>query len=428
MQRTITIPDIGDFRNVPVVELLVQPGETVEAEQPLLALESDKATLEVPSPFAGTLVTFFVELGREVSAGDEIALIESAEVSAETQLDPEIPPTATTAPQKLQPEKTPDVAAPSPSCQASLNVPPVAPVAGGGNSFAHATPSVRALARELGVDLGAIAPTGPKNRILRKDLHAYIKARLSEPAGGTAAPAPAPKFDFSAYGPIERQPLTRLQCLSGANLHRTWADVPHVTNFDNADVSDLEAFRKSINGEPAAANAKLTMVTFLLKASALALRAYPRFNSSLDGGDLILKGFVNVGFAVDTPKGLVVPVVRDCDRKGMLEISQEVAQLAQKARDGKLRGADMEGGCFSVSSLGGIGGSGFTPIINAPEVAILGAARTQVQPVWDGNGFVPRSILPLSLSWDHRVVDGVAAAQFLGHISKFLGDFRRALL
>jgi pyruvate dehydrogenase E2 component (dihydrolipoamide acetyltransferase) len=281
-----------------------------------------------------------------------------------------------------------------------------------------------------------VAATGPNGRILREDVQTFVKARLgggdasSRPAGitgGSGIPT-MPTFDFAKYGEIERQPLSRIQQISGANLHRNWLNIPHVTNFDNADVTDLEAFRLALNAEKRQPPVKLTMVAFLLKASALALAAYPRFNTSLEGNELIQKKYVHVGFAVDTPKGLMVPVIRDCDRKGLIEIANEMGTLSEKARQGKLMPSDMEGGCFSVSSLGGIGGTGFTPIINAPEVAILGAARSQMQPIWDGNAFQPRLIMPVSLSWDHRVVDGVAAARFLGYLAALLGDFRRAIL
>lgn len=299
----------------------------------------------------------------------------------------------------------------------------------------HASPSVRQLARELGVGLDRVAATGPKGRILREDVHAFVKAALGAPVPAPAAASgigaglpPWPDVDFAKYGPVRREPLSRIQSLSGANLSRNWLTIPHVTNFDRADVTEIESFRVGLNTETRTPPAKVTMVAFLIKAAASALRAYPRFNSSLAGGELVLKDYVHVGFAVDTPKGLMVPVVRDCDRKGLIEIATEMAAMAEKARAGTLPGSDMQGGCFSVSSLGGIGGDGFTPIINAPEVAILGAARSRTEAVWDGKAFQPRLILPLSLSWDHRVVDGVAAARFLGHVASVLSDLRRALL
>jgi pyruvate dehydrogenase E2 component (dihydrolipoamide acetyltransferase) len=294
---------------------------------------------------------------------------------------------------------------------------------------------VRQLARELGITLDRVPATGPKGRILREDLHAFVKAALQAPARASAASSgiganlpPWPQVNHETFGSVRREPLSRIQTLSGANLSRNWLTIPHVTNFDRADVTEIEPFRASLNNAARTPPARVTMVAFLIKAAASALRAYPRFNSSLDGGDLVLKDYVHVGFAVDTPKGLMVPVVRDCDRKGLIEIATEMAAMADKARAGSLPGSDMQGGCFSVSSLGGISGDGFTPIINAPEVAILGAARSRTEAVWDGKAFQPRLILPLSLSWDHRVVDGVAAARFLGHVASVLSDLRRALL
>ena len=316
--------------------------------------------------------------------------------------------------------------------------PPVVPaqdaVAAAG-TLLHATPSVRAYARELGVDLVRVKASGPKGRILREDVQSFVKAELggAKPSAVATPTAfaglpPWPQIDFAKFGEIEKKPLTRIQEISGASLSRNYLTIPHVTNFDNADVTDLESFRTQLNGEKRKPPVKLTMVAFLMKASALALKAYPQFNSSLVGNELILKKYVNIGFAVDTPKGLMVPVIRDCDRKGLIDIGREMSVLAEKARDGALSPADMQGGCFSVSSLGGIGGTGFTPIINAPEVAILGAARSAMQAVWNGQEFEPRLIMPISLSWDHRVVDGVAAARFLGNVSSLLGDFRRAIL
>lgn len=434
-RKTIELPDIGDYKDVPVVEILVQPGETVKADQPIITLESDKATLEVPAPSAGRILEFLVELGSKVSTGDAVAILEIDEASA--------PATQATSTRVTSP-----VPSPGPKAEAELerqapasaapNVEPAAAASAAsvsaGSQSAHATPSVRGYARELGVDLSKVSATGPKGRILREDVQAFVKGLLSGAGAGNAGAAPGaalppmPTFDFSKYGEIEREPLSRIQQISGANLHRNWLNIPHVTNFDNADVTELEAFRTAINAEKRNPPVKLTMVAFLIKASALALRQYPRFNSSLDGTSLVMKRYVHVGFAVDTPKGLMVPVIRDCDKKGLIEIGSEMAALSEKARQGKLSPADMEGGCFSVSSLGGIGGAGFTPIINAPEVAILGAARSQTQAVWNGTAFEPRLITPISLSWDHRVVDGVAAARFLGHVAALLSDFRRALL
>ena len=414
----ITLPDIGDYRDVPVVEIHVKPGDAIAADDPLISIESDKATMEVPAPAAGTVHELKVSVGTRVSQGTLIMVLASAAEKA-----------ATPAPAAQTPTPAPAPAEPKTSAPAAAPIPaPQQPVGG----HVHATPSVRALARELGVDLAAIRPTGPKGRILREDVAAHVKRTLASPAtaGGAGIGAdlpPWPSVDYEKYGPVTREPLSRIQKISGGNLARNWLTIPHVTNFDKADVTDIEAFRQSVNAE-AAAGAKLTMVAFLIKASALALKAFPRFNASLDGDELVLKDYVHVGFAADTPRGLMVPVIRDCDRKGLVEIAAEMRALADKARAGTLAAADMQGGSFSVSSLGGVGGAGFAPIINAPEVAILGAGRAATEAVWDGAAFRPRLVLPISLSWDHRVVDGVAAARFLGHIAATLADFRRAAL
>jgi pyruvate dehydrogenase E2 component (dihydrolipoamide acetyltransferase) len=437
VHQTIELPDIGDYKDVPVVEVMVKPGDLVTVDQPLIVLESDKATIEVPSPIAGTVVELLVQLGQKVSKGVPVVLIESGEGNA--QATPEAVPTPAPEVKPPQPASVSKETGSTGSLGAGAAVSTPAGVAtrsSNASTLVHATPSVRAFARELGVDLAGVEPTGPKGRILREDVQNFVKTQLANRAGSAhatgAGPGPAipvmPKFEFAKFGEIERVPLSRIQQISGGNLHRNWLNIPHVTNFDNADVTDLEAFRLALNAERREPPVKVTMVAFLIKASALALAAYPRFNTSLDGTDLIQKKYVHVGFAVDTPKGLMVPVIRDCDRKGLIEIANEMAALSEKARQGKLASADMEGGCFSVSSLGGIGGAGFTPIINAPEVAILGAARSQMQPIWDGTAFQPRLIMPVSLSWDHRVVDGVAAARFLRYLAAILGDFRRAIL
>ncbi|MGH1571691.1 2-oxo acid dehydrogenase subunit E2 [Methylobacterium sp. P31] len=447
----IALPDIGDYRDVPVIELLVKPGDRLAVDDLILSIESDKATMEVPSPVAGIVRELLVSVGSKVSEGTPILTVEPAEGGAEA-------PAATASAQ-------PGSSGPGPGAGPLSHVgggqgedgepageatPFSRPGDEGGRipteptrqqesplprSDVHASPSVRQLARELGVALDRVPATGPKGRILREDVHAFVKAALSAPTGqpeavpGVGANLPPwPEVDFAKFGPIRREPLSRIQTISGANLSRNWLTIPHVTNFDRADVTEIESFRVGLNKESRTPPAKVTMVALLIKAAASALRAYPRFNSSLEGGDLVLKDYVHIGFAVDTPKGLMVPVVRDCDRKGLIEIATEMAAMAEKARAGILPGSDMQGGCFSVSSLGGIGGDGFTPIINAPEVAILGAARSRTEAVWDGKAFQPRLILPLSLSWDHRVVDGVAAARFLGHVASVLSDLRRALL
>ncbi|AIQ93949.1 2-oxo acid dehydrogenase subunit E2 [Methylobacterium oryzae] len=452
----IALPDIGDYRDVPVIELLVKPGDRLAVDDLILSIESDKATMEVPSPVAGIVRELLVSVGSKVSEGTPILTVEPAEGSGAAPV-PDAPPAAAAA---SSPERSAGPLSRSEAGQdegsgLSGDGAPLTPTLsrtgeGAGRASpkpiqadpiqatrgaVHASPSVRQLARELGVELDRVAATGPKGRILREDVHAFVKAAL-----GASVPAPAaasgigaglppwPDVDFAKYGPVRREPLSRIQSLSGANLSRNWLTIPHVTNFDRADVTEIESFRVGLNTETRTPPAKVTMVAFLIKAAASALRAYPRFNSSLAGGELVLKDYVHVGFAVDTPKGLMVPVVRDCDRKGLIEIATEMAAMAEKARAGTLPGSDMQGGCFSVSSLGGIGGDGFTPIINAPEVAILGAARSRTEAVWDGKAFQPRLILPLSLSWDHRVVDGVAAARFLGHVASVLSDLRRALL
>lgn len=447
----IALPDIGDYRDVPVIELLVKPGDRLAVDDLILSIESDKATMEVPSPVAGIVRELLVAVGSKVSEGTPILTVEPAEGGGAASVPGPSPVVAASAP--------PDRSAAPPSRAGEGQgersghfgdgaplTPPLSRTADGvGRASSepiqatrgdvHASPSVRQLARELGVGLDRVAATGPKGRILREDVHAFVKAALGAPAQAPVAASgigaglpPWPEVDFAKYGPVRREPLSRIQSLSGANLSRNWLTIPHVTNFDRADVTEIESFRLGLNKETRTPPARVTMVAFLIKAAASALRAYPRFNASLEGGDLVLKDYVHVGFAVDTPKGLMVPVVRDCDRKGLIEIATEMAAMAEKARSGTLPGSDMQGGCFSVSSLGGIGGDGFTPIINAPEVAILGAARSRTEAVWDGKAFQPRLILPLSLSWDHRVVDGVAAARFLGHVASVLSDLRRALL
>ena len=447
----IALPDIGDYRDVPVIELLVKPGDRLAVDDLILSIESDKATMEVPSPVAGIVRELLVAVGSKVSEGTPILTVEPAEGGGAASVPDTSPAVAASAP----PDRS---AAPlsragegqgersGHSGDGAPLTPPLSRTADGvGRASSepiqatrgdvHASPSVRQLARELGVGLDRVAATGPKGRILREDVHAFVKAALGAPAQAPVAASgigaglpPWPEVDFAKYGPVRREPLSRIQSLSGANLSRNWLTIPHVTNFDRADVTEIESFRLGLNKETRTPPARVTMVAFLIKAAASALRAYPRFNASLEGSDLVLKDYVHVGFAVDTPKGLMVPVVRDCDRKGLIEIATEMAAMAEKARSGTLPGSDMQGGCFSVSSLGGIGGDGFTPIINAPEVAILGAARSRTEAVWDGKAFQPRLILPLSLSWDHRVVDGVAAARFLGHVASVLSDLRRALL
>lgn len=427
----VRLPDIGDYKNVPVVEFLVKPGDVVAVEDPLMTVESDKATMEIPAPFAGTVKEFAVAIGTRVSQGALLVTIDAtAPVGEAVTATPEINKAEAALP---APSAMAEFLVAARAAQTPMSASSAPAVTIETSTGSHATPSVRAFARELGVDLATVKPSGAKGRILREDIAAHTKERLAGGSqvqvsgSGIGAGLPAwPTVDFEKFGPIERQPLSRIQKISGGNLTRNWLTIPHVTNFDKADVSGLEEFRKELNA--ANKDAKVTMVAFLLKASALALKAYPRFNASLDGEELVLKNYIHIGFAADTPKGLMVPVIRDCDRKGVLEIAAEMRALADKARGSGLSAAEMQGGSFSVSSLGGIGGAGFTPIINAPEVAILGAGRSAMEAIWDGGAFQPRLIMPVSLSWDHRVVDGVAAARFLGHIAALLGDFRRAIV
>jgi len=429
-QEVVVVPDIGDFGDIPVIEILVKRGDAVEVGGALVALESDKATMEVPSPIAGTVREVLVEIGFKVSKGSPLLVIEPSTVG----VLPPRPNGANASPQEVavqEPE-------PSPTRGAPVVDPPAAPRAvrldngAGGHLPAHASPSVRNYARELGVKISRVTGSGPKGRILRTDVQNYVRTELEAPAGraqvGVSDHLPWPSLDFSRYGETERVELSRLKKISGRNLARNWAMVPHVTNFDEADVTALEEFRGEINRQEIAGGVKTTLLAFLVKASAATLKRFPEFNASLDGDHLILKRYYHIGFAADTPNGLVVPVIRDADRKGLVEIATEMAELAARARIGKLKPEEMQGGSFSISSLGGIGGTGFTPIINAPEVAILGAAKARIRPVWDGKRFRPRLILPIGLSWDHRAVDGASAGRFLVHLATVLGDFRWILL
>jgi|SRR5579859_392850 len=426
-QIDIALPDIGDYKDVPIVEIYVKVGDVVAVDSPLLTVESDKATMEVPSPSAGVVKELKVGVGSRVSQGSLLMMLSGEGGSGAVSLAKTQAP-APTPKVEVSPPPPAELATSSPP-RRELSSRESATVA---LASAHASPSVRALARALGVELANVRPTGPKGRILREDVSAYLKQSVGSPS---AAPSVAgaglpewPKVDFAKYGAIERTALSRIQKISGANLTRNWVTIPHVTNFDKADVTEAEAFRQQVNREAGSHGIKITMVSFLIKSAALALKTFPRFCASLDGDDLVLKKYVHIGFAVDTPKGLMVPVIRDCDRKGLLEIASEMRTLADKAVVGNLGAADMQGRCFSVSSLGGIGGAGFTPIINAPEVAILGAGRSATEAVWNGEAFRPRMVLPISLSWDHRVVDGVAAAKFLGQVAATLADLRRAVL
>src|SRR5688572_12204931 len=420
---TVPVPDIGDFKEVEVIEVLVKPGDTVSKEQSLITLESDKATMEIPSPSAGVVKKIEMKVGDKVSKGMPILVLEASGQAAKAEAPKPAPPPAGTPAPTREPSTRPVPREP----RDETVVKP------------HASPSVRKFARELGVDLARVQGSGPKGRILHTDVQAYVKGALSKAPTqisaktGGALPfnLPAwPEVDYAKFGPIESKPLARIQKLSGPYLHRNWISIPHVTQFDEADITDLEAFRKAQTVETEKKGFKLTMLAFLMKACVTALRQYPQFNSSLDksGENIIIKKYFHIGVAVDTPGGLVVPVVRDADRKGVFDIARELSDISKLARDGKLKPGDMQGGTFSISSLGGIGGTAFTPIINAPEVAILGVSRSATRPVWNGKEFAPRLMLPLSLSYDHRVLDGATAARFSAYLASVLSDIRKIVL
>jgi len=425
----VTVPAIGGFKDVGVIEVLVKPGDAVALDASLVTLESDKATMDVPSPAAGTVVALRVKVGDRVGEGSAILALEVAAAGRPAPQPAAAPPAPTAAPAapapaaaKVEPPAPPEAPAATPAATA----PP--PAAG---APAHASPYVRKLARELGVDVSRVTGTGPKGRVQAGDVQAYVKHALAAPPSGGGAGLdliPWPKVDFARFGPVEVKPLSRLRRIAGANLARNWVMIPHVTQHEEADITELEAFRQRLNAEQPAGGPKVTLLAFAMKACAEALRRFPEFNASIDGESLVLKRYVHLGFAADTPNGLVVPVIRDADRKGVLELAAELAALAQKAREGKLQPAEMQGGSFTISSLGGIGGTFFTPIINAPEVAILGLSKAATRPVWDGTAFQPRLVLPLSLSYDHRVIDGAAGARFVTALAALLGDLRRALL
>ena len=443
----IAIPDIGDFKDVAVIELLVKVGDTVTAEQSLFTVESDKASMEIPSPAAGTITALTLKIGDKVNVGDVVGAM-SVQGAAASAAPAAVATPAAAAPVAAQ-NTAPAVAAPVPAAPAAVAAvaapahnPTVAPT----GALPHASPSVRKFARELGVPLAEVKGSGQKGRITQEDVMGFTKSVMAGAVQTLAQQAAAPKssggnvgglevlawpkVDFAKFGPVERKDLSRIKKISGANLHRNWVMIPHVINNDLADITDLEAFRVSTNAENAKAKSdvKVTMLAFVIKAVVAALKKFPEFNASLDGDTLVYKQYFNIGFAADTPNGLVVPVLKDADKKGIMQISQEMGELAKKARDGKLGAADMQGGCFSISSLGGIGGTDFTPIVNAPEVAILGLSKSSIQPVWDGKAFQPRLMLPLSLSYDHRVIDGAAAARFNAYLGAVLADYRRILL
>jgi len=436
--KDILVPDIGDFDSVEVIEILVSPGDSIKPEDPLISLESDKAAMEIPSPAAGIVKEIKVKNGDKVSEGDLILTVEASDAEAtETPAEkPEEKPAEAPAPSATKtaaPEKTETAATKAAPPAAERRPPPVAPINidEAGFKLAHASPSVRKFARELGANLGEISGSGNKGRILKEDVKAFVKkAMTSGSTGGGINVTPMPEIDFSQFGPIDTQPLSRINKLTGQVLHRNWVTVPHVTQFDEADITELEKFRKQLNAEHKGEGARVTVLAFLMKALVSALKEYPRFNSSLDatGENLIMKKYVHIGVAMDTPAGLVVPVIRDCDHKSLIELANEVVETSVRAREKKLSPADMQGGCISISSLGGIGGTAFTPIVNSPEVAILGVSRASMKPVYIDGEFVPRLILPLSLSYDHRVIDGADGARFTSFLNKVLSDTRRLLL
>ena len=454
-QIEVKVPDIGDFKEVEVIELLVKPGDTVQAEQSLITVESDKASMEIPSSAAGVVKELKVKLGDKVAEGSLVLLLEVSDVASAPAPAPS--PTATAAPASVP--AAPAAHAASASAAAAVGsgtlasaasaapvtaVPATAASAHSATATApngqkpHASPSVRKFARELGVDLVRVSGSGPKGRILIEDVQGFVKGVM---ASGATAPAasgggaalgllPWPSLDFSKFGDTSLEPLSRIKKISGPNLHRNWVMIPHVTQFDQADITELEEFRKSANESLAKSGVKLTMLAFVIKASVSALKKYPAFNASLDAGgeNLILKHFYNIGFAADTPNGLVVPVIKNADQKGLSHIAKEMGELSAQAREGKLKPADMQGATFTISSLGGIGGTSFTPIINAPEVAILGLSKSEIKPVWDGKAFAPRLMLPMSLSYDHRVIDGALGARFTVYLGEVLADMRKTLL
>jgi pyruvate dehydrogenase E2 component (dihydrolipoamide acetyltransferase) len=455
--NTITLPDVGDFKDIEIIEILIAVGDDIEAEQSIIVLESDKATMEIPSPFAGKVESIIVKVGDKLNLGDPIATMSGAAAKADDAGDSS--PKDEPAPVEPQSEPEPDQeAASGPDSQPPAAEPAALsaaktdaipgktlrphPGAGGAelasasSKMIHASPSIRRYARELGVSLEQVIGSGPKGRIVKSDVKAFVKTAMSgaapgaPAAGGGISISAMPEIDHSRFGEIETVALSRIQKISGAHLHRSWVTVPHVTQFDEADITDLEMFRKSLAKDAEKKGVRLTPLIFLMKAVVTAMQEYPNFNASLDarGENLIMKKYFHVGIAVDTPKGLVVPVVRDVDRKGLFELAAELGELSLRARDGKLTPTDMQGGCFTISSLGGIGGTNFTPIVNAPEVAILGVSRSKMQPVYIDGEFQPRLMLPLGLSYDHRVIDGAQAARFTSFLSQVISDIRRVLL
>jgi len=433
--KQISVPDIGDFKDVNVIEVLVKAGDTVNAEDSLITLETDKAAMDVPSPFAGVVREMKVKAGDKVSQGSVILLLESGDAASASQ---ENKPAAQPAPAPVS--AAPVAASPAPAEQTpNPSRPPL--VRGGGaapspdkgragEGLAHASPAIRRFARELGVDLAQVRGSGEKSRVTKDDVQNFVKAALVRGTAGGLQVLAMPIVDFAQFGAVEIRPLSRIQKLSGANLHRNWVSIPHVTQFEEADITEMEAFRKQLNEEYAAQGIKITPLAFLLRAVVEALQQFPDFNASLDAGgeNLILKKYFHIGVAVDTPDGLVVPVLRDVNQKGIVQLAKELAEISGRAREKKISAAEMQGGCFTISSLGGIGGTAFTPIINAPEVAILGVSRSSMKQVYQNGAFVPRLMLPLSLSYDHRVIDGASAVRFAVYLSQTLADIRRLAL
>ena len=459
--NTITLPDVGDFKDIEIIEILIAVGDDIEAEQSIIVLESDKATMEIPSPFAGKVESITVKVGDKLNLGDPIATLsgaaakaddaggsspkdEPASVEPQSEPEPEPEPEQETAGSPDSQPPAAESAAPSAARTEAIPGKTLRPHPGAGGTelasasskMIHASPSIRRYARELGVSLEQVIGSGPKGRIVKSDVKAFVKTAMSGAApgapatGGGISISAMPEIDHSRFGEIETVALSRIQKISGAHLHRSWVTVPHVTQFDEADITDLELFRKSLAKDAEKKGVRLTPLIFLMKAVVTAMQEYPNFNASLDarGENLIMKKYFHIGIAVDTPKGLVVPVVRDVDRKGLFELAAELGELSLRARDGKLTPTDMQGGCFTISSLGGIGGTNFTPIVNAPEVAILGVSRSKMQPVYIDGEFQPRLMLPLGLSYDHRVIDGAQAARFSSFLSQVISDIRRVLL
>jgi len=445
--NTITLPDVGDFKDIEIIEVLIAVGDDIEAEQSIIILESDKATMEIPSPFAGKVESIAVKVGDKLNEGDQVATLSGAGASAgeakgETQAKQAAPVASEPAP--LAAPQSPPVEPAAAPKSGAVPGKPLRPhpgasggdVTGANSKMIHASPSIRRYARELGVNLDQVIGSGPKGRIVKSDVKAFVKTAMSgtvpggSVAGGGISISAMPEIDHSRFGEVETVVLSRIKKISGAHLHRSWVTVPHVTQFDEADITELEVFRKSLAGDAQKKGVRMTPLIFLMKAVVKAMQEYPNFNSSLDarGENLVMKKYFHIGIAVDTPKGLVVPVVRDVDRKGLFELAAELGEISARARDGKLTPTDMQGGCFTISSLGGIGGTNFTPIVNAPEVAILGVSRSKMQPVYIDGEFQPRMMLPLGLSYDHRVIDGAQAARFTSFLGQVISDIRRVLL